>query len=75
MKAMWTINGTTAGNDVTPSGGFVYGDEVGCTVTVSDGTATGNTDSVSVTIGNTLPVLADVTLSPDPAYETGYSEL
>ena len=42
---------------------------MGCTVTASDGTATGNTDSVSVTIGNTPPVLADVTLSPDPAYE------
>ena len=65
----WTVNGTDAGSDTTLSGVFVFGDEVTCAVTAHDGTDAGNTDSATVTIDNTAPVLADVTLSPDPAYE------
>ena len=65
----WTINGTEVGADSTLSGGFAGGDAIVCAVTAHDGTDTGNTASASVTPGNTPPVLADVTLSPDPAYE------
>jgi hypothetical protein len=65
----WTVNGTSVGTDATLSGAFVFGDEVVCTVTAHDGTDLGNTDSASLTIDNTPPVLSEVTLSPDPAYE------
>ena len=65
----WTVNGTDVGSDTTLSGAFVYGDEVTCAVTAYDGTDEGNTASATVTIDNTAPVLADVTLSPDPAFE------
>ncbi len=65
----WTVNGSVAGASDTLSGAFVGGDDVVCTVTPSDGTDDGTDVSDSLTIDNTLPVLADVTLSPDPAYE------
>jgi hypothetical protein len=65
----WTVNGTEVGTDATLSGVFVHGDEVTCTVTAHDGTDAGNSDSASLTLDNTAPVLADVSLDPDPAYE------
>ena len=43
------------------------GDEVTCTITPNDGEDDGTTIGTSVTIVNTLPVLANVSLSPDPA--------
>ena len=65
----WTVNGTSAGTDPTLSGAFVYGDEVTCTVTAFDGTDVGNTDSATLIISNSPPVLGEVTLTPDPASE------
>ena len=60
----WTINGASAGTGATLSGGFVYGDVVACSVEASDGSDTGNTESGSITISNTAPVLASVSLTP-----------
>jgi hypothetical protein len=65
----WTVNGSSAGTSTTLSGAFITGDSVTCTVTASDGTDAGNTDSATISIINTPPVLDSVTLSPDPAYE------
>ncbi len=65
----WTVDGTTLGTTSTFSSGFYHGDEVTCTVTPSDGTDEGTALSDSITIDNTAPVLTDVTLSPDPAFE------
>ena len=63
----WTVNGTAAGTGTTLTSGYVHNDVVVCTVTANDGSTTGNTTSASLTISNTAPVLAAVTLTPDPA--------
>ena len=60
----WTVNGTVVSD---PSGLAARGDTVGCTVTADDGTDTGNNASTSVTIGNQLPTVSDVSISPSPA--------
>ena len=65
----WVIDGVTVGTGATLAGGFAGGDTVTCTVTPDDGTDTGAPVSASVVVGNTAPVLASVTLSPDPAHE------
>ena len=65
----WTINGTSAGSGTTLTTSYAGGDTITCTVTPDDGEDAGSNVSASVTIGNTAPVLASVTLSPDPAYE------
>jgi len=65
----WTIGGVEVGTDTTLSGVFAPGDIVVCTVTPNDAQDTGTAVSDSVVVDNTPPVLADVTLSPDPAYE------
>ena len=65
----WTIDGIEIGTEATLSGEFVGGDVVTCTVTPNDGEDNGTAISTSVTIINTPPVLASVSLSPDPAYE------
>ena len=65
----WTIGGATVGTASTLSGAFASGDIVTCTVTPDDGTDTGSALSASVTVDNTPPVLASVTLTPDPAQE------
>ncbi len=64
----WTIGGTAAGSGSSLSGGFVAGDTVTCTVTPYDGTDSGTAVSDSLVVSNTPPVLASVSLSPDPAY-------
>lgn len=82
----WTINGApvSAGSLRTIDhlndsivGGFDYNDVVVCSVSPNDGTAfavgasaTGTTVTDSLTIGNTPPVLASATVSPDPALTT-----
>jgi formylglycine-generating enzyme required for sulfatase activity len=48
---------------------LVQGDTVKCTVTPFDGTDLGTPMHDTLTISNTVPVLTDVTLVPDPAYE------
>ncbi|MBK9369809.1 MAG: hypothetical protein IPN01_26510 [Deltaproteobacteria bacterium] len=60
----WTVDGVAAGSGATLAGAFVGGDVVTCTATPSDGSATGATKSTSITIGNTAPVLASVSLTP-----------
>ncbi len=65
----WGIAGSVVGTSSTLSGVFIGGDTVTCTVTPADGTDTGTAVSASLTISNTAPVLADVSLAPDPAYE------
>ena len=65
----WSIGGATVGTGSTLAGAFSSGDTVTCTVTPDDGTDRGTAFSHAVTIGNTAPVLASVTLSPDPAAE------
>ena len=65
----WFIDGVSVGTDSTLEGAFVGGDSVTCTVAPNDGTDTGTALSAIQNISNTAPELADVTLSPDPAYE------
>ena len=63
----WTINGDSAGTSEALASGYVGGDTVTCTVTPSDGLTTGDVVSDDVTIDNTPPVLASVSISPsDP---------
>ena len=69
LSYAWTIGGTTVGTTSTLSSAFSKGDTVTCTVTPHDGTESGTTGSDSVTVDNTAPVMASVTLSPDPAVE------
>ena len=63
----WTISGSSAGTDATLSGGYVGGDEVACTVTPNDGEDDGTPVAATLTIDNTAPSIADVTIDPDPA--------
>ncbi len=65
----WTVDGTSAGSGATLAGAFLGGDTVTCTVTPSDGSDSGTPVSDSLVISNTPPVLVEVTLEPDPAYE------
>ena len=65
----WTIDGSTVGTSESLSGVFDSGDTVTCTVTPYDGTDTGSTMSAQVNIGNTIPVLDTVSLTPTTAYE------
>ena len=60
----WTVNGTSRGSTSTLSGVFVGGDAVVCSVTPSDGSASGTAKTASVTITNSAPVLASVSLTP-----------
>ncbi len=62
--AAWTVDGAAAGTGTSLSGGFGEGDVVTCTVTPSDGTDTGTAISASMTIGNSLPSVSGVTISP-----------
>lgn len=65
----WKINGVSAGSGASLSGGYGGGDVVSCTVTPSDGAATGTASSASLTISNSAPSLASVSLTPTTAYE------
>jgi hypothetical protein len=63
----WTINGDYASSDDSISSGFVRADEVLCTVTPSDGMATGDPVSDSLVISNTPPSIDSVAVSPATA--------
>lgn len=65
----WTVGGASIGTTSTVSSGFVSGDTVTCTVTPDDGTDAGAAVSGSVTIQNSPPVLASVSLTPTTATE------
>ena len=61
----WFKNGTEVSTGTTYSGPYVGGDKVYCTVTANDGTSTGNSiTSSTVTVGNTLPTVTNVSISP-----------
>jgi hypothetical protein len=64
----WSVNGAGVGSESTLSGAFVGGDTIACQVTPYDGTDTGSPLSTGLIIDNTSPVVADATISPDPAY-------
>ena len=66
----WFVNDEVAANTATLDGSaFDRGDVVACTVTPNDGIEDGAPlDSEAVTVGNTPPELASVTIAPDPAY-------
>ena len=60
----WSVNGTEVGTTATLDGAsFNKGDAVTCAATPFDGEASGTGVTSSVTIANTAPVLASVTLS------------
>jgi hypothetical protein len=60
----WTVDGVVVGTASTLSTGFVGGDEVMCTVTPHDGVDAGAPVSATVTVVDTPPVLASVSLTP-----------
>jgi hypothetical protein len=64
----WTVNGSSAGSSTTLSSGFSGGDDVVCTVTPYDGEDIGTPLSDSLTIDNSAPSIASVSINPDPAY-------
>lgn len=74
----WTINSlpltgatsvrTTDHPGDTIVGGFDYNDVVRCAVSARDGTATGATVTDNLTVSNTPPILASVSLAPTTAY-------
>jgi hypothetical protein len=49
-------------------GPFSYGVEAACQVTAEDGTDTGEMAEAVVTIGNSTPIIHDISISPSPAY-------
>ena len=64
ISVVWTDgDGTTLGTKETLSGVFVHEDIITCTVTPNDGTTDGAPGTKEVTIGNTLPTVADVTIT------------
>ncbi len=67
----WTVNGVSTGTTGSTLNGATYfdkGDVVQVTVTANDGTDSSAPLSASVTIGNSPPTLASVSLSPGTAY-------
>ena len=67
----WWRNGVLTGETGASVAASVTtrGDEWTVMVTPDDGSGSGPAGSATVTVGNTAPVLADASLSPDPAYE------
>jgi hypothetical protein len=66
----WQLDGVNVGTGSAFPGGHAGGDTITCIVTPNDGVQDGSPVSASVVVGNTAPVLADVTLSPSTAYES-----
>jgi hypothetical protein len=70
---VWDVGGTTtsatstSGLTSTLEGAFAYGETVTCTVTTDDGKGGTASDSASVPITNSPPVVTGVTLSPSTA--------
>ncbi len=65
----WELNGVplAVDGDTLTSDQFVLGDEVSCTITASDGLASGASATVTATIVDAPPTLQSVQLTPDPA--------
>ena len=60
----WLVNGTPAGEGVSFSGEYIGGDVLTCEVTPFDGESPGTVVSASVTVANTSPVIAGVSIIP-----------
>jgi hypothetical protein len=67
----WTVNGASAPytGDTVPASATTRGEVWAVSVTPNDGYGDGAAGTASVNIANTAPVLASLTLSPDPAVE------
>ncbi|NCG21433.1 MAG: hypothetical protein GWP91_20675 [Rhodobacterales bacterium] len=68
----WYVNGLPVGSGTAqlPPAAFTSGDEVYCIITPNDGEADGApVQSGTSIIDNTAPTLANVVLTPDPAFE------
>ena len=66
----WFVNGESIATGPSISSGYVHTDEVTCEVTPYDGIDYGEPLSGSITIDNTAPTVATVTISPNPAFRT-----
>lgn len=65
----WTMGGNTlSSTSDTLQGPFQQGDTITCTVTPNDGTDDGVAGSDTVTVSNTPPVIASLSLSPAAVY-------
>ena len=61
----WYKNNSQTATGTTYSGPYVGGDEIYCTVQANDGTSNGNSiTSATVTVNNTVPTVANVSISP-----------
>lgn len=71
-EVVWYVDGVEVGTGETfDTTGYVRGDAVSCVVTPTDGTGDGDpVASDPVALGNALPTVDAVLLSPDPATET-----
>ena len=68
----WSVGSNTLafGDTITLSASQVQPlDSLTCTVTATDSLGATASDSTSVTVENTPPVIASVSISPDPAFE------
>ena len=66
----WIVNGTPTGTtgDTLSASAFFEGDTVVCEATVDDGTDSSDpVSSVTLTVGNTVPSISSVAITPDPA--------
>ena len=66
-SVVWTVGGSAVGTDTTLSGAFVRADTVTCEVTPHDGQATGAPDTATLIVGNALPAITAVSISPSHA--------
>ncbi|MES2641108.1 MAG: hypothetical protein V4850_16590 [Myxococcota bacterium] len=68
----WYVDGaaTAYTGDTVPASATTRGEVWEVYVTPNDGYGDGASGTASVTIDNSAPTLADVSLTPDPAYET-----
>jgi hypothetical protein len=66
-RFVWTRNGEEIGTTEVLTTLIARGDEITCTITPSDGELDGPTVSATVTVGNALPTIGDVAISPSGA--------
>lgn len=67
----WTVSGAIVGTGaVLPAGTVARDDAVVCTAVASDGTEDSAPSTASLTIGNALPVLSGVSVSPTTVTES-----
>ena len=67
-EVSWEIDGVGAGTGPTLAGGFLGGQTVTCIVTPYDRFDYGAVVETSVEVGNTVPSIETVNITPDPAF-------